>query len=375
MRVLLLHNRYRHEGGEERSVDLQVRALAAAGVEHRLFERRSADAGRARAAVAMLRGGEAEAELAAAVRELGADVVHAHNMQPLIGPRGLAAARDAGARVVLHLHNARLFCAIGVAARDGGPCFRCRGRNTIPGLVLNCRGSLPEAAVYAAGLAAHQPRVFASVSRFVAPSRWAAGQLARLGVPGDRLDVLPHYLPAAELATRSSAAEGRYALAAGRLAPEKGLDTAIEAAARAEVPLRIAGAGPAAAELADLARRSGAPVELLGPVPRAEMPALVAGAAMVVLGSRCHEFSPFSVLEAMGAGVPVVATRSGGVPELIGAERCVPRDALAERMRELWADPERRRAEGEALLARARERHSEERYLRDLLALYERVTA
>jgi glycosyltransferase involved in cell wall biosynthesis len=378
MRVLLLHNRYRVEGGEERSVELQMRALDNAGIEHRLLERRSADAGRAEAALAMLRGGASDGGVAAAVRELGADVVHTHNMQPLIGPRGLAAAREAGARVVLHLHNARLFCAIGVAARDGGPCFRCRGRNTLPGLALNCRGSLPEAAVYAAGLTAHQPLVFQSVARFATPSRWAAGQLALLGVPADRLDVLPHYLPASELASGSAAHQGRYALAAGRLSPEKGLDTAIEAAAQAAVPLWIAGDGPAAADLAAQARERGAPVELLGRVPRAEMPGLLEGAAMLVLGSRCHEFSPFSVLEAMGAGVPVIATRSGGVPELIGTERCVPRGdatAMAARMRTLWGDPGRRREEGEALLARAKEHHSEERYLRGLLALYERAGA
>jgi glycosyltransferase involved in cell wall biosynthesis len=374
MRVLLLHNRYRDEGGEERSVELQLRALANAGVEHRLLERRSGDTGRVTAALAMLRGGAAGASVAAAVRELGADIVHAHNMQPLIGPRGLAAARDAGARVVLHLHNARLFCAIGVAARDGGPCFRCRGRNTLPGLALNCRGSLPEAAVYAAGLAAHQPRVFDSVARFATPSHWAAGQLALLGVPSERLDVLPHYLPASELAASSSAHEGRYALAAGRLAPEKGLDTAIEAAALAGVPLRIAGDGPAARELAERAR--GAPVELLGRVGRAEMPALLAGAAMLVLSSRCHEFSPFSVLEAMGAGLPVAATHSGGVPELVGPESCVPRGdaaALAARMRALWSDPDRRREEGEAMLARVRDNHSEERYMTGLQELYERA--
>ncbi len=189
-------------------MELQLRALANAGIEHRLFERRSDEAGRAQAATAMLRGGAEPADVADAVRELGADVVHAHNMQPLIGPRGLAAARSAGARVILHLHNARLFCAIGVAARDGGPCFRCRGRNTLPGLALNCRGSLPEAAVYAAGLAAHQPLVFESVARFATPSRWAAGQLALLGVPRERLDVLPHYLPAAELASGSARARG-----------------------------------------------------------------------------------------------------------------------------------------------------------------------
>jgi glycosyltransferase involved in cell wall biosynthesis len=376
MRVLLLHNRYRVEGGEERSVELQLRALANAGVEHRLLERRSEETGRAQAATAMLRGGAQPADVARAVRELGAEVVHAHNMQPLIGPRGLAAARAAGARVVLHLHNARLFCAIGVAARDGGPCFRCRGRNTLPGLALNCRGSLPEAAVYAAGLAAHQPLVFESVARFAAPSRWAAGQLALLGVPGERLDVLPHYLPASELASGSKAHEGRYALVAGRLSPEKGLDTAIEAAAQAKVPLRIAGDGPAATSLAGLVRDRGAPVEFLGRVPRADMPGLLAGAAMLALSSRCHEFSPFSVLEAMGAGVPVVATRSGGVPELIGAERCVPRSnaaAMSDRMRALWEAPDRRREEGDALLARVREHHSEERYVGDLLELYRRA--
>jgi glycosyltransferase involved in cell wall biosynthesis len=307
------------------------------------------------------------------VGELGADVVHAHNMQPLIGPRGLAAARAAGARVVLHLHNARLFCAIGVAARDGAPCFRCRGRNTVPGLVLNCRESVPEAVAYAAGLALHQPLALDSTDRFVAPSRWAAGQLARLGVPADRLDVLTHYLPAEETAPDSRAHQGRYVLAAGRLSAEKGLDLAIEAAAQARVPLWIAGEGPAAAELGQQARRLNAPVELLGPVPRDQMSELLRGAAALVLSSRSHEFSPFSVLEAMGAGVPVVATRSGGVPELIGAERCVPMAdaaALAELLRALWSDPDRRRNEGQELLARVRERHSEQRYLHDLLAIY-----
>jgi glycosyltransferase involved in cell wall biosynthesis len=374
-RVLLLHNRYRFEGGEERSVALQLRALAAAGIEHRLLERDSAQAGRVQAAGALLRGGAAGTDVAAAVRELSADVVHAHNLQPLFGPRALAAARATGARVVMHLHNARLFCAIGVAARDGAPCFRCRGRNTLPGLVLNCRGSLPEAAAYAAGLALHQPQALAAPDRFVAPSRWAAGQLARLGVPADRLDVLSHYLPAEEVAPDSRAHQGRYALAAGRLAPEKGLDLAVDAAAQARVPLWIAGAGPDEGALRARVRRLDAPVEFLGGVPRSEMPALLRGAAALVLSSRSHEFSPFSVLEAMGAGVPVVSTASGGVPELVGESRCVPmRDAaaLADRLGALWSDPQRRREDGEELLARARERHSQERYLTELLGIYGR---
>ena len=315
MRVLVVHNRYRIEGGEERSVELQLAALRHAGVAHALLERRSTDLSRPQAALALLRGGRDEDDVEAATRELGADVVHVHNMLPLPGPRALRAARDAGARVVMQLHNLRLFCAIGVAARDGGPCFRCHHRLTLPGLLLNCRGSLPEAAVYAAALARHQPLVFDSVDRFIVPSGYAAGQSALLGVPADRLEVLPHHLPAEAFGDHSRAAEGR-ALVAARLAPEKGIDIAIEAAALAGVPLRVAGEGPAAAELVRLAERTGAPVEFTGRLDRASLERELAGSAMLVMPSRYHEFAGYSALEAMAAGVPVVASNLGALPEM-----------------------------------------------------------
>lgn len=376
MKVLVLHNRYRVTGGEERAVGLHTAALHAAGVDHRLLERDSAAAGSVRAAAAMLRGGDDPDEVARAVRDLGAGVVHLHNMQPLFGPRALEAAREAGARVVLHLHNFRLFCAIGVAFRFGEPCFRCRDGNTLPGLVLNCRGSVPEAAIYAAGLARQLPRVLEAVDRFVTPSGYAAGQLALLGVPGDRIDVLPHYLPAGERAGSSQADTGEYALAVGRLAAEKGLETAVEAATLAGVPLKVAGDGPLRPSLRRLISSRRAPVELLGPVDRRELRRLRRGAAMALAPTRGSESFGLAALEAMGAGVPVVAARAGALPELVGEQRCVPRDdaaALAVAMEALWDEPDRRRADGDALIERARERFSQERFTERLLALYARL--
>lgn len=400
-RVLVVHNRYRVHGGEERAVELQLAALERAGIAHGSLLRDSGEAGRAAAASAMLRGGEQPRRVREAVHELGATVVHAHNMQPLLGPRALAAAREAGARVVLNLHNFRLFCAIGVAFRDGESCFRCRGRLTLPGLALNCRDSLPEAAVYAAALSAHQPAVLDAVDRFVTPSRFAAGQLARLGLPAERIETIPNYLPEESFAERSRADRGRFALVAGRLSPEKGAETAIEAALRAGVPLKVAGDGPLEEELrAGLARdarvtragggagrarragegaghaRGGAPlpaVELLGRVDRPTVRALLAEAAVVLLPSVGVDVFPFAALEAMAAGVPVIAARTGGLPEMVGEERCVPRrdpDAMAHALAELWGDPERRRAEGDELIARARERFGEQRYVDDLRRLY-----
>ena len=365
-RVLVVHNRYRVRGGEERAVELQLEALRLARVEHRALFRESGSTGSAKAATAMLRGGDDPDRVAAAARELGATVVHVHNMQPLFGPRSLRAARDAGARVVLHLHNFRLFCAIGVAFRLGEPCFRCHHGRTLPGFVLNCRRSLPEAAVYATALSRQLPQVLGAVDQFVAPSRYSVGQLARLGVPGERLESLPHYLPDDEIAAESRADEGSFALYAGRLSSEKGVETAIEAARLAGVPLKVAGDGPLREELAGQA-------ELLG---RVAIEPLLREAAVLLVPSRADESFGLSALEAMGAGVPVIATRAGALPELLGAKRCVPRDdpeAMAERLRELWAEPARRKAEGDELIARVRERYSRERYTGALLELYARL--
>ena len=375
-RVLVVHNRYRLRGGEERAVDLQLEALERAGVACRALVRGSDAVSRPRAAAAMLAGGANPGEVARAVDEFGATVVHVHNMHPLFGHRALAAARDAGARVVLHLHNFRLFCSIAVAWRDGDNCHRCRGRLTLPGAVLNCRGSVPESAVYATALSLHQPRVFESVDRFVVPSRYGRGQLALLGAPAEAMEVLPNYLPAAAFVERSHAGEGEYALFAGRLAVEKGVETAVAAAAASGIPLRVAGDGPLAGRLREQAERSRAPVEFVGRVDAGRLAELRAGAALAVVPSRWGEMLPFAAVEAVAAGLPVVASRQGSLPEIVGDDRCVPAgdaDALATAMRDLWDDPGGRARVGDRLLAGARERFGEERYVSGLLGLYERL--
>ena len=111
-----------------------------------MLERDSPRSARPRAAAGLLRGGLEPDEVGEAVRRTGARVVHAHNVQPSLGWRALAAAREAGARVVLHLHNYRLVCAVGTCFTRGEDCTRCHGRNTLPGVRLNCRGSRAEAA-------------------------------------------------------------------------------------------------------------------------------------------------------------------------------------------------------------------------------------
>ena len=109
--------------------------------------------------------------------------------------------------------------------------------------------------------------------------------------------------------------------------PVKGVDVAIEAVAKTagRVTLVVAGDGPERDRLERRAARLGAPVRFVGAVRGRDKAALLADADAFVLPSRRlsngrTEGAPVALLEAMYAGLPVVASRVGGVPELTGAE-------------------------------------------------------
>lgn len=374
--VLLLHNRYRTAGGEERAVADIAALLTRRGHRVEVLERASEGAGRGRAAYGLLAGGLDPVEVGRAVNRLDAQVVHAHNVHPTFGWRALAAARAAGARTVLHLHNFRLFCAIGVAYRDGAPCFRCREGRTLPGLRLRCRGSFPEAAVYAAGLRRQQPKLYEHVDRFVAVSHALAARLRDLGLPPSLTATLPNFMPNDAVASQSSAGQGEFALVAGRLTEEKGFDTAIAAARAAKAPLVIAGAGPDEERLRVLA--SGADVSFAGLLSQADLAELRARAAVVLAPSRWEEPCPYSVLEALAAGVPVLAADRGGLPELVGEDATLPatdQTAWSSALSELWHDRDLRAQRGTEALTRVRDRFGEDVFYDGLMPLYGLLSA
>ena len=171
------------------------------------------------------------------------------------------------------------------------------------------------------------------------------------------------------------------ALALGRLVPIKGLHLAIEAVASLpNVRLTIAGEGPERARLeAHARRRAPGQVEFAGPVFGAEKQALLASSDALVVpstneGTRC-EGMPVVILEAMGAGLPVIATATGGIGEVVAHRDngllCSPavrsvRDALTS----LQRDAEMQDALSRAGMETAR-RYSWQRLGRTAAALLE----
>jgi glycosyltransferase involved in cell wall biosynthesis len=142
----------------------------------------------------------------------------------------------------------------------------------------------------------------------------------------------------------SGAGRGGYALFAGRLSPEKGIDVLLDAWSRLDgrIPLKIAGDGPLAERVRAAAAENRA-ITYLGRQPLAELLPLVGEAACLILPSVWYEQCPKILIESFAKGTPVLASRLGAMAELVDHGRTgllfAPDSAedLATAVRQLWA--------------------------------------
>jgi len=247
------------------------------------------------------------------VRSRGVDVVHCHNLYPALGAGVLRAAEHAGAAVVMTLHNYRLMCPAGTFFRDGRVCQDCLGRLPWPGVAHACyRESRSESAVLAASLVvARTTRKLDAVHRFLAVSAFVRDKHVEASFPAERIIVKPNVVPAQ---TQRQGA-GTYFLVLSRLVVEKGVAEIIRSWDPSLGELRVAGDGPERGRLESLAVGRG--VHLDGAMAPEEIPALLAGARALLVPSSWFEGQPRVILEAYAAGVPVIASRIGGLAEAV----------------------------------------------------------
>jgi glycosyltransferase involved in cell wall biosynthesis len=374
----MAHNRYRTSGGEETHISLLERGLVELGVEVRRFERNSNELKESTAkrvatglSLAYRPGGGGIRSVLADWRP---DVVHFHNLWPLLTPSALRIARHNGAAVVLTTHNYRFACPGGTLLRGGLIHEDCIEGSSLACAFRNPREMLAESLAY--GLALDIQRRLGLLERwvdaFIAPSAFLGRMLVRAGLPEQRVHVIPHGVPRLAQSPR----RGRYALYAGRLSAEKGVRTLLQATVLApDVPVAIAGAGPLGAEV----RR--AAVVYLGQLDRAGVIHALGEAAFAVVPSECYEALGFAALEALSAGKPVVASSLGGLAELVqeGVTGMLipPRspECLAQAMQQLWHQPQLTRDLGSQGLNHVRQEFALEGQAQKVLSLYERLAS
>ncbi|MFG3100786.1 glycosyltransferase [Streptomyces sp. NPDC048182] len=365
MHVLVVHNHYAsaQPSGENKVVDQEVALLRAAGHRVGVFERRSDDIaalsllGKAAVPLRVPWNPAVRAALAARLRAERPDVVHVHNVFPLLSPAVLAACADAGVPAVATLHNYGQVCPPGTLQRDGRPCAECVGGSPLPAVRHGCyRGSRLATVPLAVGLSVNRRRWWTGVERFFCISAAQRDVLVRSGMPAERLAVKHNFVP--DPAARRDG-PGEHLLYLGRLAEAKGVRLLmaawdeLAAGGGVGVPLVIAGAGPLEPEVTAWAAGRD-DVDHVGLYDADRSREAVARAVAVVAPSTWQEAFGLVVVEAMAAGVPAVAAGHGAFVELVedGVTGLLHRPgesaSLASRIREITAGRDRNEEMGRA---------------------------
>lgn len=375
LRVLMVHNAYQQSGGEDGVVAAEAALLRGNGhevIELRRDNQQVAAMSRVSVAAQALWSSGTYEEASLLLRRHRPAVVHVHNTFPLISPSLYWACARAGVPVVQTLHNFRLACPKATFMRDGKVCESCLGKTPWPALAHGCyRDSRAQTAVVFGMLALHRTlRTFErKVTRYIALTEFCRSKFIEAGLPARRIDVKPNF---ADFGLPREPRERRGMLFVGRRAVEKGIDVLAQAwPGCAEIGLRVAGEGSAGAAL-----ESQAGVEMLGSRSSAQVQIEMQTAMALLLPSTCFENFPRTVVEAFGAGLPVIASRIGALAELIEPGKTgllfEPGDAkdLARAMRWAAAHPQQMAAMGVNARARYESLYTPDINYLQLLAIY-----
>ena len=329
MRVLLAHNRYCRQGGEDEVFHREKELLRFAG--HRILEytrdnSEIAESGildKIKVGLQTVWAFDSTKELRSLLRQEKPKVAHFHNTFPLISPSAYYVCQEEGIPVVQSLYNARLMCPAATCFRAGRLCEDCLGRALPwPGVVHACyHNSHVQTAVVTGMLIAHgllrtwQERVDA----YIVATEFFRQKYIAAGLPAEKIFLKPHFLSADPGIKQGT---GSYALFFGRLAPEKGVATLLKAwRTSRHIPLWIRGEGPMEEDIRRLAEANPS-VRVLPRLSRSECFEVIKGARFLVWPSEGYaETFGLVVIEAFACGTPVIGSRLGAMEEIVDDRR------------------------------------------------------
>jgi glycosyltransferase involved in cell wall biosynthesis len=308
------------------------------------------------------------------LRQEKPDVAYLHNIHHQLSLSILPILKEWGMPIVWRLHDYALRCPNSTFYSRGEICEACRGGRYYQAVLRACRRN-SRAASLVACLSSYLDRLLRLadlVDLFVSPSLFLRNKMVAHGLAGERIVVQPNFVePQLTQAGAGDDGDGDYLLYFGRLSKEKGVETLIRAVGRVPggAQLRVVGQGPERKRLATVAGQVAAgQVTFTGYQAEGALQASLQGAAAVVVPSEWYENCPYAVLEAQAAGKAILASRAGGIPELVEEGRtgwlfeAGDAHALAGRIEEALSDRSRLALFGARARAKVKGEYGPERH-------------
>ena len=261
--------------------------------------------------------GETVTKFKALLDHFKPDVVHLNNIHTQLSPVIAEIAHSRGIKVVWTLHDYKLVCPAYTCYCNGKICEEC-----ITGKKSACTSKkclknnwLASKIAEKEALCWNRERLEKCVDVFICPSRFMKSKMEQGGFTASKLVAIHNFVDGVKFVHQPVERENAYCYV-GRLSSEKGVETLLRVASNIEAPLYVLGTGPLEAELKSKFAQSGH-IHFMGHCGWDECKSVFLKSKFSVVPSEWYENNPFSVIEPLCLGTPVLGANVGGIPELI----------------------------------------------------------
>ena len=273
-----------------------------------------------RLAVRLIWNREAAGKFSKLLDDTRPDLIHCHNIYHQLSPSILKEGKKRNIPIVMTLHDYKLICPNYKMYNKGEICERCLRGSYINCLKNKCYGSYSRSALASLESWLHNKvwKVYKkNVDLFISPSEFLKRKMVEAGWDEKKIIVLNN--PAGNFVPSPI---GNNLLYFGRLAPEKGVDYLIRALKLSSEKLDIVGSGSEEESLKKLSSDLGLENQITfhGNQDEENVNSFITKAKAVILPSVWNENMPLSVLESLSKGKIIIASATGGTPELIQNE-------------------------------------------------------
>jgi len=290
-----------------------------------------------KAAMNIIYSRQAKQKLEQLVLQTKPDIAHLHIFQHQLSPSILDVFKKHNIPVVYTAHDLKMLCSNYVMMTKGQICEACKGGKYINCLKNKCvkDSTLKSGINVVEGYLHKWRKSYDTIDKILTPSNFYRKKFIEFGVSEDRVLHIPNCLERECPKVNSSEDKEQYFLYFGRLSREKGIMTLLKAVEGTRLQLYIVGSGPCREEIENyLAEHRMENVKLLGFKSGQELIDVVGNARAVVLPSEWYENGPYSAIEALQLGRPVIGSELGGIPELIDGNGAIFQHGDVQQLRE-----------------------------------------
>ena len=317
-----------------------------------------------------------------AIEDFKPDIVHLNNFQRQLSASIVKACNDKNVPIVFTSHDMQAICPASSMLCNGKICEECIEKGYISCINKNCIKNSKLKSILAVIEAKYYRRknIYAKIDYIISPSEFIKRQLIKGKIKYKRMETLHNFV--LDNGRKENLSNKGYAFYFGRLSIEKGILDVLHAIKNIEnAKLIIAGDGPEKEKIIEFIQKNNLEekVKLVGYLNQDEIRKYIQESKFVVVPSIWYENCPYSILETMEIGKPIIGSNIGGIPELIenGKNGYLYKfgniEELSEKMNILFSDDILAKKQTRMSRELYEQKYNEKYYYEEIMKIYENL--